>query len=294
VPSAADRVGPRLLVVLSEPDPVARAVDELWGTGAATGEHVDGAAVRRFGDGLTVVRRPVRHIQDERLDLRLPPSLRAEGRTLAFPSVHRSVSGTRCFTVHPLGNPGSDAELGGRPRTFVPTDARAMAGVLRSLREAGGRLGVPSTYEATHHGPLLTVPAFFVEIAHPDASAPRPEEVAVLADALRSGTVDPSDRVALGAGGGHYAPRFTDLAIARRWAFGHLLSRHALADLDPATARGAWDATVGAEGIVFARAQDRALPAFAGVGAELRETDAARRGEASEPSTSAARPASGT
>ena len=284
----------RFLVVLSEPDPVARAVEELWGTGIATGEHVDGAAVRRFEDGLTVVRRPVRHIHDERLDLRLSEALRAEHRTLVFPSVHRSVSGTRCFTVHPLGNPGPVAELGGRPRSLVPTDARAMAGVLRSLREAGGRLGVPATYEATHHGPLFAEPAFFVEIAHPDASAPRAEEVRGLADAVRSASIDPADRIALGAGGGHYAPRFSDLAIARRWAFGHLLSRHALAEIDPPTARAAWDATVGAEGIVYVRAQDRSVPALAGLGPELRDTYAERRAGAPRAPTSGDRPASGT
>jgi hypothetical protein len=97
----------------------------------------------------------------------------------------------------------------------------------------------------------------------------------------------------VGVGGGHYVPHFTDLALRRRWAFGHLLSKHAIATLDAATARDAWTMTPGAEGIVYSRAEDARLPAFEGVGARLREQDAPRRG-AEAPTTGASRSASGT
>jgi len=280
--------------VLSEPDPVARAVAERWEVGEATGDHVDGVPVRRLRDGVLVLRRPVRHVHDERLDLRLPGALAALRPTLAFPSIHRSVSGTRCLTVHPLGNPGGSAELGGQPRTLVPTDPRAMAAVFRALRERATGLGIPATYEATHHGPAIALPAFFVEIAHAQEDPPLGEEVAVLSDALRGSPVDPSDQVALAVGGGHYAPHFSDLAWSRKWAFGHILSRHALEDLRAETAREALARSPGAEGIVYARAQDRTHPALAGLGPALRDLDAPRREPGPVGPTSAARPASGT
>ena len=99
----------------------------------------------------------------------------------------------------------------------------------------------------------------------------------ILADVIPAIVPDASDRVALGVGGGHYAPHFTDLARRRRWAFGHLLSRHALTTLDVSTARAAWDGTDGAEGILYARAEDSKLPALTGLGARLRDGEAALR-----------------
>lgn len=265
------------LVVLSEPDPVARAVAERWGSYPSVGAHVEGAAVRRLSEQVWFVRRPVRHIHDERLDRLLPPAVLSRQPTIVFPSVHRSESGVRCLTVHPLGNAGPAAELGGRPRTFTPADGRTMAALLGVLAEGGPALGVPVTYEATHHGPELEVPACFAEIAVDASATVAEEQVGLLEQALRVAAQDPTDRVALAVGGGHYAPRFTDLARARRWAFGHILSRHALQTLDAATARQALDRTVGAEGVVFARAQDREHPALRGIGPELREVDAEKR-----------------
>jgi len=287
-----EELAPRLrLVVLSDTDPVAQGIAGLWGTLPATGDHVEGAAVRRLGRHQLVVRRPVPHIHDERLDRALPTSVLEQQPTLVFPSVHRSESGQRCLTVHPLGNPGGSVELGGRARTLVPTDPRGMSALLRELDAGATALGVPATYEATHHGPELKVPAFFAEVAVLGDEAPTPAEVSVLAEAIRSFREDASDRVALAVGGGHYAPRFGDLARSRAWAFGHILSRHALEDLTPGTARDALQATPGATGILFARAQDRSHPAFAGLAPTLRENDAPRRkGEA----TSTSLPTSGT
>jgi D-aminoacyl-tRNA deacylase len=261
-------------LVLSEPDPVARAVAERLGPGEATGAHVDGAPVRALAPGVLAIKRAVAHVRDDDLDLRLPSALRGPTTTLVFPSVHRSESGRPCFTVHPLGNLGPRADVGGRPRTLVPSAPRLMADLLRRLSEAGDRHGLPATYEATHHGPALSLPALFAEIGADDPVWSRRELTAALAEALRSAEEDPRDRVALGAGGGHYVPRFSDLARRRRWAFGHLLPSHALDELDDATAEAATRATPGCEGVVFARAADAERPIARALGPRLRETDA--------------------
>jgi len=292
--TTAPTAPPTFLVVLSDPDVVARGVGDRWGTPSSTGEHLDGAAVRELEPRLLVVRRAGPHIHDERLDLRLPTSLAERRPTLLFPSVHRSESQQHCFTVHPLGNPGLRADLGGRPRTLVPTDPRAMTGLLRVLDESARSLGTTATFEATHHGPELAAPALFAEISVTEEVGPTREELTALAQAIRSFGPDPLDQVALAVGGGHYAPRFTDLARSRRWAFGHILSRHALDDLDPTTARAGLDATPGASGIVFARAQDRAHRAFAGLGPALRESDAPRRPDLSDRASARSLPTSGT
>ena len=174
----------RYLVVVSEQDPVAREVALAWGTPPATGEHVDGAAIRILSNEALLLRRPVRHIHDERLDLRLPPHVRALRPTLVFPSIHRSERNVPCLTVHPLGNLGDSAEVGGRPRVLVPTDPLRMASALRALAEGGGPVGLSATFEATHHGPELELPAMFVEIGYGTEPAPPPPAVRVLSKAI--------------------------------------------------------------------------------------------------------------
>jgi D-tyrosyl-tRNA(Tyr) deacylase len=283
---------PRILVVASAVDPVAVPLLERWGALPATGASVDGAPIREFPSGALLLRRAGPHVVDERLDERLPPELRREGVTLVFPSIHRSEQNIECLAVHPLGNPGPTAEVGGRPRTLAPTDPRRMTAALRAIAEAAEPTGLRATYEATHHGPELGLPAFFVEIGYGAASGPPDAAVRILADVIPEIADSDGDRIAVGVGGGHYVPHFTDLALRRRWAFGHLLSRHALATLDAATARAAWDRTPGAEGLVYARAEDAKLAALAGLGARLREQDAPPRADG--PTADASRSASGT
>ena len=282
------------VVVSSALDPVATAVESEWGTLPATGDHVDGASVRRLGERTVVLARPGAHIHDEGVDQRLPPALRSSRPTLVFPSIHRSERNVPSLTVHPLGNPGPQAEVGGLPRTLVPTDPRSMAGALRLLSEGGTSIGLGATYEATHHGPVVELPAFFIEIGYGELSSPPAPAVRLLARVLRELDRDARDRVALGVGGGHYVPHFSDLALRRRWAFGHLLSRHALAEIDRPTARAAFERTEGAEGIVYSRAEDARHPFLERLGPRLRDGDAPERSGSGPDPTADVRSASGT
>jgi D-aminoacyl-tRNA deacylase len=265
------------LVVASEADPVASRLVERWGVSDSTGWFIDGAPIRRLGPDALLLRRPGLHIHDEGLDLRLPVQLRNPPITMVFPSIHRSEQGVECLTVHPLGNPGEAAEVGGRARTLTPTDPRRMAATLRRLSEMGESFGLSATYEATHHGPELAHPAFFVEIGYGTAAVPTEEAIEVLASTIPEILPDSRDLIALAVGGGHYAPHFTYLALRRHWAFGHILSRHALTGLDAPTARSAFDRTPGSEGILFARAEDATNPVFSGLGPRLRDGQAPPR-----------------
>jgi len=288
-------VAAEMVVIVSNVDPVASGVAAEWGTLPAADAHLDGAPFRSLTEKVLVVRRPGLHVHEDALDSRLPSAVRALRPTLVFPSIHRSERNVPCLTVHPLGNPGPRADVGGRPRTLTPTDPRRMAGALRLLGEGAGSTGFKATYEATHHGPALTLPAFFVEVGFGELPQPPPAAVHLLASAIPRIEMDPLDRVALGVGGGHYVPHFTELALRRRWAFGHLLSRHALAEIDRTTAVEAYAQSAGAEGVVFARAEDSRLPALEGLGPRLRDPDAPVRERSVESgSTAGVRSASGT
>jgi len=284
-----------VVVIASDEDPVARALVDRWGTPPASAFRVEGSPLRELTPTTLLLRRAVPHVHDESVDLVLPPELRVRRPTLVFPSIHRSDRNVECLTVHPLGNLGTRAELGGQARSLAPTDPRRMASALRRLDEEGSKCGWRATYEATHHGPFVELPAFFVEIGYGERSVPPREALAALDATLRELSVDRNDRIALGVGGGHYVPHFTELSLERRWAFGHLVPRHALNELARATVEEALARTEGAEGIVFSRAQDAALSAFAGTASRLRDNEAPLRAHpANDPVTDGARSASGT
>jgi len=277
-PPTLSAPSPRYLVVVSAEDPVAQGVARYWGTPPSTGDHVEGAAVRALSPGALLLHRPGLHIHDERLDDLLPESIRSARPTLVFPSIHRSEQNVPCLTVHPLGNPGNSAEVGGRPGALVPADPLLMVSALRTLAERGGRLDLGATFEATHHGPELKLPSFFVEIGYGTEPEPPEPALRVLAETIPHLARNEGDRVALAVGGGHYAPHFTDLALKRRWAFGHILSRHTLATLTPEIARIALERSVGAEGWLPARQDDAGHPALRGLGTRMRDSDAPTRG----------------
>ena len=270
-------MGTRYLLVLSEQDPVARGLSEQWPRGESTGDFVDGAPLRTLSGSALTLRRPLLHIHDERFDRQLPSGGPSASLTLVFPSVHRGESGRPCLTVHPIGNPSSSAAFGGEPGHLVPTDPQLMTTTLRFLDLAARAVGIPATFEATHHGPALDHPAFFVEIATARDTSPAPALVTLLAKTLVDIPIPEDDHVALAVGGGHYAPYFTDLARRRCWSFGHILSRHNLGGLAETVPLQAWTKTPKAEGIVYARAQDSTFPALAGLGARLSEKAAPRR-----------------
>jgi D-tyrosyl-tRNA(Tyr) deacylase len=287
---------PRYLLIVSEADPIAVQVAARWPVGASTGHFVDGAPVRDLGEGRFVLRRPGRHIHDDHVDRRLPTSWRAARVPLVFPSIHRSERGVACFTVHPLGNPGPSAEVGGVPHQLVPTAPRLMTAALRRLDELAPEVGLPATFEATHHGPSLDLPAFFAEIGTGAGATATDAWVDGLARTLLTLEATAEDRVAVGFGGGHYAPHFTELAIERRWSFGHLIARHDLAGASSAILRQAIDRTPECDGFLLARAADAEVASLGALTPRLRDRDAPPRGARGGPTTSpnGAGPAAGT
>lgn len=267
---------PRYLIVLSASDPIAEGVGAFWPTARATGLSVEGAPIRELS-GVHIVRRAHRHVEDERLGGLLEAAYPGGVPPVVFPSIHRSAQEIEALTVHPLGNPGPRAEVGGRPRSLTPPEPRLMADALRRLAEGASGGGWPVSYEATHHGPLLASPAFFVEIGYGLRPEPPVEAVRLLAKVLLELSPDPADRIALAIGGGHYAPHFTELARERRWAFGHILSRHAVGEIERATFERAFAQCGAAEGIVYARARDAEELGLESLGARLADSAAPRR-----------------
>jgi D-aminoacyl-tRNA deacylase len=151
---------------------------------------------------------------------------------IIFPSRHRSESGLRTLTVHPTGNYGP-ADFGGRPGELSICAPFPQTVALRHLQRRARRaeLDHKVSFECTHHGPLISTPHFFIEIGSDDAAWVEKASGDVLAGAVldvvecnMSGDVD----AVVGVGGGHYCPRFTEVALSKECAMGHMIPNYAL------------------------------------------------------------------
>jgi D-tyrosyl-tRNA(Tyr) deacylase len=215
------------LLVSSAQDPASGAQREAllriarW---EAAGEFA-GRPALRHGDHV-LVEIPDVHLYHDHVDREAMTLLGGVPEVVVFLSKHRSGSGTPSLTVHPIGNVGP-ADFGGRPGTLVPTAPRIMTEVLRGIRREAAGLPYEVTFEATHHGPFLDAPAFFIEAGSTEREWGDRAAAEALMRALLSATSS-SSPIAVGVGGGHYVPRLTDVALSRDVAFGHLLAGHAL------------------------------------------------------------------
>src|SRR5256712_8773372 len=206
-------------------------------------EAFGGAPSWRLRD-MVLVTIPELHLFRDHLDRDLESSFGDRADLVVYLSKHRSESRRPSLTVHPIGNPRA-AEFGGQPETLVPSAPRWMTAALPGLRKEAKGLAYDVTFEATHHGPYLTTPTFYIqqgstEREWADLAASRAIARVLLA-------LEPVDApIAIGLGGGHYVPRHTDLALERRIAFGHLLAAYALEGASGSAMHQAVERTEGA------------------------------------------------
>lgn len=148
---------------------------------------------------------------------------------VVYLSKHRSESGQRSITVHPIGNFGR-AEFGGKDNSLVPPATDLMSQYLRAMRGGGEKLGYSVTFEATHHGPYLETPTLYVEMGS-SLSEWTDERAGSLIARTVLETRPANLPVFLGIGGGHYVPRLTDIGLAYQVNFAHLVPSYALDDV---------------------------------------------------------------
>jgi D-tyrosyl-tRNA(Tyr) deacylase len=182
-----------------------------------------------WSEPFAMVEIPDLHIYHEGLDAQLRSQAGLEPEVIIFASKHKAASGQRTLTVHPVGNFG-EARFGGQPNQFTPAAPRHQSHALRALaihaKEAGVSHGI--SFEATHHGPLLNTPAFFIELGSGEQDWGDARAAEVVARAILDVPSAPRTLHVIGLGGGHYAPKHTDLARRRLASVGHIVPDHAL------------------------------------------------------------------
>ncbi len=216
-----------LLILCSEQDPASVNIrDRLL-------ELTDWEECGEF-KGTTVHRRkcmvmitiPDMHIRADGIDDEVSKALGIEPDSMVVLSKHRAKSGIPTLTVHPIGN-YHDAKAGGSPGTLVPSAPHLMTSLLRTLVRTGSGLGYDISFEVTHHGPSVRLPTVYVEIGSDEARWDDRAAGEALARMLLETRVEKGP-VTIGVGGGHYAPRFTDICISNHISFGHMVPTYAL------------------------------------------------------------------
>jgi D-aminoacyl-tRNA deacylase len=165
---------------------------------------------------------------------------------IVFVSRHSSLSGLPTLSVHTPGNLGS-AELGGLPRTVSICPASAMKHALLELARTKDEdnLQYEVSYECTHHGPSLDAAAMFVELG----SSPEQWKDLKAAEAVAHAAMTAISReskypVVLGVGGPHYNEKFTKVALTTTRAFGHIIAKYAIPNIDKEMVRQCVERTV--------------------------------------------------
>ncbi len=146
---------------------------------------------------------------------------------IIFLSRHGSIKNIPALTVHPEGNWGNEAKLGGKPSELSVSSPIYMARILNALKK-NNKSDVPVTYEATHHGPLLKTPSLYAEIGGTEEIRGSKEFADLLARSVFGSLGDEVsyDKVAIGLGGLHYSDRFAKLTFSGKYIFSHIMPRH--------------------------------------------------------------------
>lgn len=144
-----------------------------------------------------------------------------------FLSKHSSAKGIGAYTVHAMGNWSDEALLGGTPKSLSTAEPAGMLSVLSAMGKENA--GLRFEYEATHHGPLTSAPSFFAELGGNEDIIENVRLAETLARSIgRFLDVENAEfgKVAIGIGGTHYPERFTRLALAGSYAFGHIMPKY--------------------------------------------------------------------
>ena len=200
-------------------------------------------------DDFTMVQVKRIHLDEDYVDDRVAQCLGLRPEVVIFASRHRAESRIPTLTVHPIGN-FSTAEFGGKPGVLNASSPHLMTSALRTLRSAAQGMGFNVSFETTHHGPILNSPAFYIEIGSYEELWGREDAAEAIAQSILS-IKDEGYPVVVCAGGGHYAPRFSEVALARRVSIGHMAANYALESLDESIIRQMAEKSAGAKMAYF-------------------------------------------
>ncbi|WP_297550239.1 D-aminoacyl-tRNA deacylase [Thermococcus sp.] len=164
----------------------------------------------------------------DNLDDAIENQLNIKPEIIAFASRHSSKQKLPALTTHVTGNWGR-AMYGGKDESLAIAVPSAMKLALLKMNELND-LNWTVCYEATHHGPSeLNVPSFFIEIGSSEEEWKNNRAGEIIAETIiyvLQNYNKTKFKVAIGIGGGHYAPKQTKRALNSDIAFGHIAPKY--------------------------------------------------------------------
>ena len=171
-------------------------------------------------------------ITHENLEKEIEVKLEFKPKQAIFLSRHTSKTGEPSLTTHPIGNYG-EAQFGGKTKTLSKSSPKLMTHLLRIMKKNAeqAKLYHKVCLEVTHHGPYMNTSTLFAEVGSTEEEWKKQEPANIVAksvlellDSYHYEENFPDDiPVLVGIGGGHYAPRFTDVVLEKKVAFGHMI-----------------------------------------------------------------------
>jgi len=176
-----------------------------------------------------------RKIFHENIDKEIKEKLKINPKLAIFLSKHNSKTGEPTLTTHPIGNYGK-AKFGGKDNDLVPSSPHLMTELLRiiNINSKKADLYHKVCFEVTHHGPHLDIPTIFAEVGSTEKEWNNKIPCKIIARSLwellekKQNESDFSKEIpiVIGIGGGHYAPRFTDVILEKKISFGHMIPKY--------------------------------------------------------------------
>lgn len=153
---------------------------------------------------------------------------------LIFASRHSSEKGTPSLTAHCIGNWGTEAKFGGKPRTLVPAVPSLVKNYLNGLQKHKEKnsLDYEVVAEVTHHGAFLTKPSVYIEVGSSEKQWRDEKAALAIAETIMNDTYLGKYKTAIGIGGPHYHLEFTKLMLNTDYAIGHICPKYAIENFD--------------------------------------------------------------
>lgn len=156
-------------------------------------------------------------------------------KLIVFVSRHSAQSGIPTLSVHTPGNLTAKTEFGGLPKKVSFAHASAMKDCLVEMMrlKEERRLEYEVSYECTHHGPCLDVPTMFAELGSSLSQWKDLKAAEAVAHATMCAVSKRSKyKAVLGIGGPHYNDKFTRFALGSEYAFGHIIPKYVVEQVD--------------------------------------------------------------
>lgn len=149
-----------------------------------------------------------------------------------FISKHKSQSAIPTLSIHCIGN-WNENELGGLKNRLVFSSALMLRKFFLVLNELGKDSGYEIVYEATHHGPYLERPAFFIEIGSTIKEWNDKKAGNIIAKTIITSLSKETKKadVAIGIGGLHTCPEFNKVVLRNNIALSHICPKYVLQQL---------------------------------------------------------------